>query len=376
MKEYTGFEAGPIRPPSESGSLMLRVTRNCPWNKCKFCMLYKGEKFSIRPVAHIKEDIDRVKYFTDLLKKQMQASGTLLSALRFLDEGLTSNDRMALFMAQNWLSGDCASVFLQDANTLLMKASELCEVIEYLRSMFPEIKRITAYGRSHTISAMTQENLDKLKSAGLNRIHVGVESGSDNVLSMVKKGVDKAGHISAGQKVKKAGMELSVYYMPGLGGVRYLAENAVETAEVFNNTAPDFIRIRTLAVLPDSELANEDDFEKPSDVQTAEEIKIFLENLKCDSRIMSDHILNLFQEIDGDVLTEKENMIGVIDRFLEMSPDEQLIYIVGRRTLVLKSLSDMDKPMARAEAEKLVKSHKVTHENLDDFVNGMISRFI
>ncbi|MGD9807563.1 MAG: radical SAM protein [Deferribacterales bacterium] len=378
-QEYTGFEAGPIRPPSESGSLMLRVTRNCPWNKCRFCMLYKGEKFSIRPVSHIKEDIDRVAYFAELLADNMVETGSLLSALRFLDADLGKNDRMALFMAQNWISGGGESAFLQDANTLLMKTDELCEVIEYLRSKFPQIKRITSYGRSHTLAAMDGSKLKMLKNAGLDRIHIGVESGSDAVLEMVKKGVDKQGHINAGKKVKDAGIELSVYYMPGLGGVKYLRENAVETAEVFNAVNPDFIRIRTLAVLEDSEmdeLSKAGEFTRATDVQTAEELKIFIESLNCSSRIKSDHILNLFEEIDGNLPEKKDDMLGVLNRFMSMTDEEQLIYIVGRRALVLRSLSDMDQPQSRLEAEKLVKSHGVTQENLNSFVNSMLSRFI
>jgi len=378
-KEYTGFEAGPIRPPSESGSIMLRVTRNCPWNKCKFCMLYKGEKFSIRPVAHIKEDIDRVAYFAELLADNMVRTGSLYSALRFLDADLGENDRMALFMAQNWLSRGGESAFLQDANTLLMKTDELCEVIEYLRSRFPQIKRITSYGRSHTLAALDVEKLKMLKDAGLNRIHIGVESGSDDVLKMVNKGVDKQGHINAGKKVKEAGMELSVYYMPGLGGVRYLRENAIETADVFNAIQPDFIRIRTLAVIEDSEmdeLSKAGEFSRASDMETVRELKLFIESLNCNSMVKSDHILNLFEEIDGNLSEKKGEMLGLLDKFMFMTDDEKLIYIVGRRTLVLKKLSDMDQPQARLEAEKLVKSHGVTHENLNDFVNSMLSRFI
>jgi hypothetical protein len=358
---------------------MLRVTRNCPWNKCRFCMLYKGEKFSIRPVSHIKEDIDRVTYFAELLADNMVETGSLLSALRFLDADLGKNDRMALFMAQNWISGGGESAFLQDANTLLMKTDELCEVIEYLRSKFPQIKRITSYGRSHTIAAMDGSKLKMLKNAGLDRIHIGVESGSDAVLDMVKKGVDKQGHINAGKKVKDAGIELSVYYMPGLGGVKYLRENAVETAEVFNAVNPEFIRIRTLAVLEDSEmdeLSKAGEFTRATDVQTAEELKIFIESLNCSSRIKSDHILNLFEDIDGNLPEKKDDMLGVLNRFMSMTDEEQLIYIVGRRALVLRSLSDMDQPQSRLEAEKLVKSHGVTQENLNSFVNSMLSRFI
>jgi radical SAM superfamily enzyme YgiQ (UPF0313 family) len=51
------FETGPIRPPSEATSILLRITRNCHWNKCAFCPVYKHERFSIRKVDEIKRDI-------------------------------------------------------------------------------------------------------------------------------------------------------------------------------------------------------------------------------------------------------------------------------------------------------------------------------
>jgi hypothetical protein len=132
-------------------------------------------------------------------------------------------------------------------------------------------------------------------------------------------------------------------------------------------------------VLEDSEmdeLSKAGEFTRATDVQTAEELKIFIESLNCSSRIKSDHILNLFEDIDGNLPEKKDDMLGVLNRFMSMTDEEQLIYIVGRRALVLRSLSDMDQPQSRLEAEKLVKSHGVTQENLNSFVNSMLSRFI
>ena len=59
------FETGPIRPPNEARSLLLRLTRNCPWNHCRFCPVYKGRKFSLRPVADIKADIQAARDMAD-----------------------------------------------------------------------------------------------------------------------------------------------------------------------------------------------------------------------------------------------------------------------------------------------------------------------
>ena len=53
------YEMPPYRPPSEAGSVLIRATRNCPWNKCAFCPMYKGEKFGRREVDDILADIDK-----------------------------------------------------------------------------------------------------------------------------------------------------------------------------------------------------------------------------------------------------------------------------------------------------------------------------
>ena len=121
-ESYEGFELGPIRPPSEAASLMLRVTRNCPWNKCKFCGLYRGEKFSIRPVEHVMWDIDLIRLYVDQIEEAMQQPGDVgYRQLSSLQLGLSYPEQMAFHSALNWVRSGMRSVFLQDANTLVIK---------------------------------------------------------------------------------------------------------------------------------------------------------------------------------------------------------------------------------------------------------------
>lgn len=220
-ENYQGFEIGPIRPPSEAKSLMLRVTRNCPWNKCKFCGLYKGETFSIRPVKHVIKDIDAIQYYVDEIQKTMGQSGAgnKQNIISFR-EGRPENEQMVFHTALNWIRGGMKSIFLQDANTMIIKPDDLVEILLHVQKTFPQVERITSYARSHTIARISEEDMARIAKAGLNRIHIGMESASDEVLEFVKKGVDKKTHIIAGQKVKRAGIELSEYFMPGLGGGR------------------------------------------------------------------------------------------------------------------------------------------------------------
>ena len=380
-EEYEGFELGPIRPPSEAKSLMLRITRNCPWNSCTFCGLYKGQKFSIRPVSHIIKDIDVIRYYVDEIQKIMaQSDGAAHRQYMNLMAGQPESDRMALHAALIWVQGGMHSIFLQDANTLIIKPDDLVEILKHVQKAFPQVERITSYARSHTIARISDDDMARIAAAGLNRIHIGMESACDEVLDFVKKGVDKKTHIIAGQKVKRAGIELSEYFMPGLGGVTLLRKNALETADALNQINPDFIRIRTLGLPENVELYKDfqsGSFIKPGDVPMAEELLLLLDNLNgITSTVKSDHILNLFQEVEGRLPEDKERMTAPLRAFLAMPPEEQLIYMVGRRTGIFSKLEDLHDSELRNHAEKTRTAHRVTLDNVDDFTLEMMKQFI
>lgn len=380
-EEYEGFELGPIRPPSEAKSLMLRITRNCPWNSCTFCGLYKGQKFSIRPVSHIIKDIDVIRYYVDEIQKIMaQSDGAAHRQYMNLMAGQPESDRMALHAALIWVQGGMQSIFLQDANTLIIKPDDLVEILKHVQKSFPQVERITSYARSHTIARISDDDMARIAAAGLNRIHIGMESACDEVLDFVKKGVDKKTHIIAGQKVKRAGIELSEYFMPGLGGVTLSRKNALETADALNQINPDFIRIRTLGLPENVELYKDfqsGSFIKPGDVPMAEELLLLLDNLNgITSTVKSDHILNLFQEVEGRLPEDKERMTAPLRAFLAMPPEEQLIYMVGRRTGIFSKLEDLYDSELRNHAEKARTAHRVTLDNVDDFTLEMMKQFI
>ncbi|MDP2989757.1 MAG: radical SAM protein, partial [Kiritimatiellota bacterium] len=169
------YELGPIRPPSEAYSLLVRVTRNCPWNRCKFCPIYKGTKFQLRPVEEIKRDIAAARKIYDSIIELAGKSGG------------GDNVRAAAAMAANnapsdasrnvalWMYGGGEHAFLQDANTLIMKTPDLVEVIRFLKETFPGISRITTYARSKTAAQKKPAELAALREAGLSRIHMGLE---------------------------------------------------------------------------------------------------------------------------------------------------------------------------------------------------------
>ena len=382
MKEekYQGVELGPIRPPSEAASLMLRITRNCPWNNCKFCGLYKGQKFSIRPIDHVIKDIDTIKYYIGKIEEINVTSGGDRKELLSLTTGRPEHERVAFQVALSWYRSGMESIFLQDANTMIVKPDDLVKILDHIKISFPKVERITSYARSHTVARISDEDMKRIAQAGLNRIHIGMESASDDVLKFIKKGVDKKTHITAGQKVKRAGIELSEYFMPGMGGSEFSDANALETADAINQINPDFIRIRTLAIPESTELYKDyksGAFKKIGDIQVAKELLKFLDNIEgVTSTIKSDHILNLFQEVEGTLPGDKEKMTAPIRKFLAMNPYDQTIYMVGRRAGIFTKLDDMNNSSLLEHAKTSCESYGVKPENVENFTAEVMKRFI
>ena len=380
-ESYQGFEQGPIRPPSEAYSLLIRVTRSCPWNRCTFCPVYKGSRFSIRSVDHVKGDIDSVHGYIEVIKQMADESGRILrSEVRKGIEDYEKLDPKAFNAALNWFAGGMNSVFIQDADSLIIKPSNLVEILIHLKKHFPWVERVTSYARSHTIVRIKDPDLKAIRDAGLNRIHIGLESGSDKVLKMVKKGVTKETHVKAGLKVKKAGMELSEYIMPGLGGREYSKIHALETADALNRINPEFIRLRTLAIPNSVELFDDlkaGGFEKCTDLMMAKEILLLIESLNgITSVLKSDHILNLFENVEGTLPRDKERMLEILRTFLAMEPERQCLYQVGRRLGFFSSLSDMESPHRLAKAEKTCQQLGITPDNVDEVIDELMKRFI
>ena len=350
------FEQGPIRPPSEAASLLLRVTRNCPWNRCAFCPVYKRRKFSRRPVEEVLGDIEAMKRAADEVRRRSWHMGlggevTVELARQILSD---PGAGMGLRTLAVWLYNGQGTVFLQDGDSFAIKVQDLERVLVALKEAFPEVRRVTTYARSRTCARRSVEELETLRKAGLDRIHIGLESGSDAVLKLMSKGVTAAQHIEAGLKVKAAGMELSEYVMPGLGGTALSDDHADETARVMNAIEPSFIRLRTLAVRrrsPLAEMVENGEFEQLTEVRTVREIRRMLGKLRCRSALGSDHILNLLQELEGDLPADQEDLLELLDSFLQMEESEQRLFVLGRRLGAYRYLADLGDP----ERDRLVR---------------------
>lgn len=289
------YELPPMRPPSEAYSLLIRVMRGCPWNYCTFCAAYKGypRKDTIRSVAEVREDIDELRAAIDDLHRQ-------------------------------GYEGEPRTAFLADSNAIVIKTEDLTEIVRYLCGVFPSLERVTSYGRAKTVLSKKPEELGRLREAGLTRLHLGLESGDDEVLRWVRKGATAQEMIEAGKKAKETGFELSEYVMPGLGGKGASRQHVQGTARVLNAIDPHYIRVRPLMLVPGTPLSDEyaaGEFKPLSRYELVAEIGALIEGLDVTSRVCFDHYANppIFrQDWEGYKFPEeKAAVLDLVDRALE-----------------------------------------------------------
>ncbi len=270
------FELGPIRPVAEAESLIIRITRGCPWNRCAFCTSYKSKniEFSTRSVKEIKEDIDKIH-----------------EAYRF------------------YRFERC---FLQDGDIFCLPTDDLLEILNYIKDKFPDIHTITSYGIIHNIVRKTEEELEQLYDAGLNRVYCGMETGSDKILKLITKGTTSEMQIRAGKMMKRAGIEVSYFLVMGVGGADNCEESAIETARVLNAVNPDYIRIRTIRVKPGSGLesmVDRGEFIIPTEENMIREQYTLLKNLDVTSYYSNDHSMNLMMELEAHCRTTNKSSL-------------------------------------------------------------------
>ena len=360
----------------------MRLTRNCPWNQCLFCPVYKNRKFSLRTVDEIKKDIQSAKQIADDIKSiswKLGHSGAVNDAVIsvILNQPGTRNNYKSIAA---WLYYETDACFLQDADNLIMKTKDLVEVLTFLKEKFPDIKRITTYSRSRTVIRKSVDALKQIRKAGLDRVHIGLETGYDRLLKLMKKGVTGEQHIEAGKKLLQAGMEVSEYVMPGLGGQEMWREHTTETARVLNQINPHFIRLRSLRVperVPLHAKLTDGSFSMQSDDMLAEEIKQFIETLEgINSTVTSDHIMNLLEEVSGKLPEDQEKMLSVIQAYQDLSESDRLIYRAGRRGGATDDLKR--DPATYRKIKNLIQEadQNEGHQGVEKMIAEMADRYI
>ena len=374
------FGLGPIRPPSEASSLLIRATKNCPWNRCLFCPVYKGTKFELRSVEEIIKDIEAIEAISEGITEiadEVSHGDKLREVAAVLSNQLQYGQ--CVHNVALWLATGGKSAFLQDSNTLIMRTSELTQVLAFLRRTFPGLRRVTTYGRSHTAARKSLVELKQLKDAGLDRMHIGLETGYDTLLAYMEKGCTAKNHIEGGKKVKEAGISLCEYVMPGLGGRKMSREHALETARVLNEIDPDYIRLRSLHVSTSVPLwtkLQNGDFELQKEDEVIQEIAILIENLEVTSFLESDHVLNLLMDIEGRMPDDKGKCLNIINMYLSLPDEERLNFKVGRRTGLYNLLDDLGDSYKHDKIEQVIERLREQGSDVEGEIVKLKNSFI
>ena len=300
--------------------------------------MYKGEKFQLRSPGELKADMDAMAALAGDLRNISMDLGqggeiTRDAAMVLMDKVPELNHHNGFAMFFQWLCAGAKTAFIQDGNSILMKTKDFMDALRYLRTLFPSIERVTTYARSRTLAQKSLEDLVALRKSGLDRLHLGLETGDDDLLTKIKKGVTAQGHIDGGKKAMEAGFQVSEYWMPGLGGREMTTGHALNTARVLSAINPDYIRSRPFRAIPGTPMhtwINQGEMHILSPHEQLRELKEMITALNVTSRVCFDHAGNNWLNPSGRLLLshgyegyqfpdEKEKLLGLINEGLKSS---------------------------------------------------------
>jgi len=271
------YQGNVIRPPSEAGSIILQVTVGCSHNKCTFCGAYKEQKFAIKPDQIVAHDLD-------------------FAALHY---------------------PHINRVFLADGDVLILPHKRLVGLFASIRKKLTGIRRIRLYGNAKSIRSKSLEELKELKALGLDRIYMGLESGCNQILADIKKCSNSLQMVEAAQKVRNAGIFLSVTTLLGIGGTKLSTVHALDTAAILNRMSPNQIAALTLMPIPGTELyaqIEKGTFSLPDQAGLLTELRLLVEHITIDKvQFQANHASN-YLPIDCRLQKDKSQVLLMLDQ--------------------------------------------------------------
>jgi radical SAM superfamily enzyme YgiQ (UPF0313 family) len=282
------YEGNIFRPFSEANSYLLQCTIGCSHNQCTFCGMYKDKKYRKRSLAEITEDIAMAK------------------------------DSY----------GDVEKVFLCDGDAIALETNMLLAILKKLYQTFPSMRHVGSYVGPQSTLSKSIEELNALRNAGLTKAYLGVETGDDELLKKVKKGVDSDQMLQAGQNLVAAGINLSAMVLLGLAGKGAVSRrHALATAKICNEMKPQYLAALTVTPVPGTVLYSQlerGEFKLLDPFETLEEMKQIFENITADNmKFVGAHASN-YLPVTGTLQKDKQKMIAMVDAVLE-NRDESLI---------------------------------------------------
>lgn len=265
-----------FRPPSEAKSLIIQATFGCSHNKCTFCYMYKGEPFKIRSLEEIKASLVDIHPYYEQSKR----------------------------------------IFLADGDALMMKQKDLVALLEYLRERFPKVERVGVYGSPKSILIKSVEDLKHLRELGIGIVYLGVESGSEQVLKDINKGVTVEEMIQAGKRVKEAGIQLSITMINGLGGKPLMEDHAIGSAKISNAIQPDYIGMLNLRLYDNTELTRQverGEFIPLKPKELLDETKLMIENFELENTVFRSNHASNYIPLKGILNKDKARLLEEVE---------------------------------------------------------------
>ncbi len=273
------YEGTLFRPPSEANSLILQATIGCSYNQCTFCAMYRDKRFRVRPMAELLAEIE--------------------------------------WASQNL--GPVHKVFLADGDALVAKSRFLGELCDALRATFPDLRRISCYASPQALAIRSVDEMSLLREKGLTQYYLGIESGHDQVLLDLDKGVDAEEMIRVANKAHDAGVALSTMILLGAGGRELSQKHAVESARVVNAIQPKFLSTLVMTPVEGTPLGDQEargEVDELNPVELAAELRELIGGLECEATIFrSNHASNTLT-LAGVLPKDKRELLRVLDETL------------------------------------------------------------
>ena len=275
------YEGDIYRPPSEAYSLLIQVTIGCSHNKCTFCSMFKDKRFRVREISEVLEDLETARKTYRRVEK----------------------------------------IFLCDGDALCLSNDKLLVILNRIRELFPECKRVSVYGSAKDVLRKTEEELKTLRENGIGMIYLGAESGSQKVLDAICKGVTREQMIEAVHKIEDAGIKSSVTFISGLAGKAGWEEHAAETGKMISEMNASYVGLLTLMLDPRAPIYGQiqrGEFQLLSGEEVVAETYLVLKHANPTKSCVfrSNHASN-YVSLRGDLPQDKERMMAQLKRAME-----------------------------------------------------------
>ena len=274
------------RPPYEAYSVIIQATCGCTYNKCRFCNLYRDEKFHMSPIHLFEKDLAEIKRFQPYTRR----------------------------------------IFWTGANPFAMSYENLKLRALMVRDYLIKCQTIAMFASIRDIQDKNVWQLKKLRAMGINGLSIGTESGDNDTLALAGKGYTAADILEQCKKLDAAGIEYYFVYMTGLAGKGAGYRNAENSAKLFSKLNPYFISVDSLTLFPGTELfemAGRGEFIPAGEKERIRELQVFIENLQIRTHLFADSKSNVYP-VTAYLPKEKDSVLGELQRILDLADETRM----------------------------------------------------